>query len=140
LPGRCWWSASGLSPEDHRRYGPLRPLDPRRRRSPPRPAPSHRALPAAGGPALRRLDVAVLGATLEAFVGLDPETVAGGERLSYTKDAAEAIALVDGGADGADAAFLLDATRREIIAVAAEGDVMPQKSTYIYPRPSPASS
>ena len=37
--------------------------------------------------------------------------------------------------DGADAAFLLDPTpAAEIAAVAAEGDVMPQKSTYIYPK------
>ena len=87
------------------------------------------------GPALRRLDVAVLGAALEAFAGLDPETVAAGGGLSYTKDAAEAIALVNAEADGADAAFRLDATPAgEIIAVAAEGDVMPQKSTYIYPK------
>ena len=89
----------------------------------------------AGGPALRRLDVSVLGAALAAAAGLDAETVAAGERITYTKDAAEAIALVDAELDGADAAFLLDATPPgEIIAVAAEGDVMPQKSTYIYPK------
>jgi uncharacterized protein (DUF1015 family) len=88
-----------------------------------------------GGPALRRLDVSVLGAALAACAGLDAETVAAGERLIYTKDAAEAIALVDAAEAGADAAFLLDATPAgEIIAVAGEGDVMPQKSTYIYPK------
>ncbi len=89
----------------------------------------------AGGPALRRLDVSVLEALLEAGAGLDAATVAAGERLIYTKDAAEAIALVDSATHGADAAFLLAATPAgEIIAVAAEGDVMPQKSTYIYPK------
>jgi hypothetical protein len=37
--------------------------------------------------------------------------------------------------DGADAAFLLDPTPvAEIAAVAADGDVMPQKSTYFYPK------
>ncbi|MBI3746497.1 MAG: DUF1015 domain-containing protein [Chloroflexi bacterium] len=88
-----------------------------------------------GGPAVRRLDVSVLGAALEACAGLDAAAVAAGERLTYTKDAAAAIAMVDAGIDGADAAFLLDATpAREIIAVAAEGDVMPQKSTYIHPK------
>jgi uncharacterized protein (DUF1015 family) len=89
----------------------------------------------AGGPALRRLDVSVLGAALAACAGLEAETVAAGERLIYAKDAAEAIALVDAAELGADAAFLLDATPpSEIIAVASEGDVMPQKSTYIYPK------
>jgi uncharacterized protein (DUF1015 family) len=89
----------------------------------------------AGGPAFRGLDVVVLEAALEALAGIDAKAIAGGQRLTYTKDAGEAIALVDGAADGADAAFILDATPAgEIIAVAAEGDVMPQKSTYIYPK------
>jgi uncharacterized protein (DUF1015 family) len=54
--------------------------------------------------------------------------------------AAEAVDWVDGGvapAGGlpASAALLLDPTpAAEIVAVAAEGDVMPQKSTYIYPK------
>ena len=88
-----------------------------------------------GGAAFRRLDVSVLGAALEACAGVDAEAVAAGQRIIYTKDAAEAIDLVDRGQDGADAAFLLDATPPgEIIAVAAEGYVMPQKSTYIYPK------
>ena len=89
----------------------------------------------AGGAALRRLDVTLLGAALERCAGLDADAVASGAGLAYSKDAEEALALVDGGVDGADAAFLLDATRSaEIIAVAADGDVMPQKSTYIYPK------
>jgi uncharacterized protein (DUF1015 family) len=88
-----------------------------------------------GGPAVRRLDVSLLSAALEACAGLDAAAVADGTRLTYTKDAAEALALVDASTDRADAAFLLDATpAAEIIAVAAEGDVMPQKSTYIYPK------
>jgi uncharacterized protein (DUF1015 family) len=42
---------------------------------------------------------------------------------------------VDSARDGADAAFLLEPTPvAEIAAVAAEGDVMPQKSTYFYPK------
>ena len=37
--------------------------------------------------------------------------------------------------DGADAAFLLEPTPvASILAVAREGDVMPQKSTYFYPK------
>lgn len=88
-----------------------------------------------GGAALRRLDVSLLGATFESVLGLDAAAIAGGERVTYTKDAAQAIALVDVRTDGADAAFLLDPTpAADILAVAADGDVMPQKSTYIYPK------
>ncbi len=61
--------------------------------------------------------------------------MAGGERIRYTKSAAEAAALVDAGTDGADAAFLLEPTPvASILDVAGAGDVMPQKSTYFYPK------
>jgi hypothetical protein len=90
------------------------------------------ALPA--GMALRRLDVTLLGAALERLAGIDAAAVAAGQ-VTYTKSAAEAIAWVDERRDGADAAFLLDPTPvADIIAVAREGDVMPQKSTYFYPK------
>ncbi|HEX4898241.1 MAG TPA: DUF1015 family protein, partial [Candidatus Limnocylindrales bacterium] len=88
-----------------------------------------------GGAALRRLDVSLLGAALEALAGIDAAATAEGGRITYTMDAAEAIALVHDHTDGADAAFLLEPTpAAEIVAVAADGDVMPQKSTYIYPK------
>ena len=88
-----------------------------------------------GGAAVRRLDVTLLGVALERLLGIDPAAVSGGARITFTKDAAEAIAAVDARRDGADAAFLLDPTpASEIAAVAADGDVMPQKSTYIYPK------
>jgi uncharacterized protein (DUF1015 family) len=88
-----------------------------------------------GGPALRRLDVTLLGAALEQLAGIDPAAVDAGARIAYTKDAAEAIRWVDEGHEDADAAFLLEPTpAAEIAAVAADGDVMPQKSTYIYPK------
>jgi uncharacterized protein (DUF1015 family) len=42
---------------------------------------------------------------------------------------------IDRSIDGADAAFLLEPTPVAAIeAVAREGDVMPQKSTYFYPK------
>jgi uncharacterized protein (DUF1015 family) len=89
-----------------------------------------------GGEALRRLDVTLLQVALERLVGIDSAATAGGERVAYTKSAAEALAWVDRGQDGADAAFLLEPTPvAEIAAVAAAGDVMPQKSTYFYPKP-----
>jgi uncharacterized protein (DUF1015 family) len=90
---------------------------------------------ASAGTALRSLDVWLLGVSLEALAGIDAAAVAGGERIAYTKAAAEAAALVAAGTDGADAAFLLEPTPvASILAVAREGDVMPQKSTYFYPK------
>jgi uncharacterized protein (DUF1015 family) len=93
----------------------------------------------AGGAALRGLDVTLLGIALEELFGIDAEAVGAGDRVQYTKSAGEAIALVDRGMDdpgAADAAFLVEPTPvPSILAVAAEGDVMPQKSTYFYPKP-----
>ncbi len=87
----------------------------------------------AGGEALRSLDVTLLGVALEQLAGLDAEAVAGGA-VDYTKSAVAAVAAVDAD-DGVDAAFLLEPTPvASIEAVAREGDVMPQKSTYFYPK------
>ncbi len=97
--------------------------------------PAFEPLLPSGGAALRRLDVSLLGAALEHAAGLDAGAVAGGGRIAYTHDAVDAIRAVDERRDGADAAFLLDPTpAAEVVAVAADGDVMPQKSTYIYPK------
>jgi uncharacterized protein (DUF1015 family) len=88
-----------------------------------------------GGEALRRLDVTLAGAALERLAGIDESATESGARLRYTKDAGEAIAWVDHRSDGADLALLLEPTpASDIMAVAADGDVMPQKSTYIYPK------
>jgi uncharacterized protein (DUF1015 family) len=88
-----------------------------------------------GGQALRHLDVTLLGVALERLAGVDASDLAAGERVAYTKSASEALDWVDRGVDGADAAFLLEPTPvRDVLAVAAEGDVMPQKSTYFYPK------
>ena len=87
-----------------------------------------------GGSALRGLDVTLLGIALERLAGIDAAAVAGGA-VAYTKSAAEAIERVQAGADGADAAFLLEPTPvAAIAAVARDADVMPQKSTYFYPK------
>ncbi|HLA17309.1 MAG TPA: DUF1015 domain-containing protein [Candidatus Limnocylindrales bacterium] len=86
----------------------------------------------AGGQALRRLDVTLLAIALERLCGIDPAGIAGG-RLSYTTSIAEAIADVDSGS--ADAAFILEPTPvDDVLAVARDGDVMPQKSTHFYPK------
>ena len=75
----------------------------------------------------------LLGVALERLAGLDAAAVEGGA-IRYTKSAPEAIKAVEGW-DGVDAAFLLEPTPvASIEAVAREGDVMPQKSTYFYPK------
>jgi uncharacterized protein (DUF1015 family) len=92
-----------------------------------------------GGSAVRRLDVTLASVAIERLAGIDPAAVADG-RIAFTMSAAEAIAWVDEeraptGSLVAAAALLLDPTpAAEIVAVAADGDVMPQKSTYIYPK------
>ena len=81
-------------------------------------------------PAARTLDVAIV----EALV-VKPILGAGGATptLTYTPDAAQAIATVRGG--NATAAVLLNPTRiDQVFAVADAGDVMPQKSTYFAPK------
>ena len=84
--------------------------------------------------AVRRLDLAILHATILADrLAIDPGVVAGGGRLAYTRNEAEARAEVSAGR--ASAAILVRPTRLEQMAeVAGAGDVMPQKSTYFYPK------
>jgi uncharacterized protein (DUF1015 family) len=89
-----------------------------------------------GGSALRRLDVTLLQVALERLLGIDPAATAAGGKVGYTKSAGEALDWVDQAEDGADGAFLLEGTPvADIVAVARDGDVMPQKSTYFYPKP-----
>lgn len=67
--------------------------------------------------------------------GIDPEIVEAlkPEGVSYTPQRREAVAAVDRG--DAEAAFLLRPTRIEDVwEVAERGDVMPQKSTFFYPK------
>ncbi len=85
--------------------------------------------------AVRQLDVWLLGVALERLVGIDEAAVAAGNRIGYTKSVTEAIALVDASDAGSDAAFLLESTPvASIMSVARSGQVMPQKSTYFYPK------
>ena len=67
--------------------------------------------------------------------GPDPEVVehASPRGVTYTPRREEAVAAVDRG--DAEAAFLLRPTRIEDVwEVARRGDVMPQKSTFFYPK------
>jgi len=84
-----------------------------------------------GGDAVRRLDVTLLGAALELLVAREGARL--DDLLGFSKSAAAAMGEVDAG--HADAVFLLEPTPVESVTeVAAAGDVMPQKSTYFYPK------
>jgi uncharacterized protein (DUF1015 family) len=81
------------------------------------------------------LDVTRLARALERVLDLDATTLASGERVEYAKSAEEAVARVQARTSGADAAFLLDPTPvGSVLAVARAREVMPQKSTYFYPK------
>ncbi|MEX0626134.1 MAG: DUF1015 domain-containing protein [Chloroflexota bacterium] len=86
------------------------------------------------GAEVRRLDLAILQATIfDDWLGIDAVSVATGDALAYTRSAADAIRAVASGE--AKAAILVRPTRLEqLAAVASAGDVMPQKSTYFYPK------
>jgi uncharacterized protein (DUF1015 family) len=85
--------------------------------------------------AVRQLDVWLLGVALERLLGIDDAAVGGGERVAYTKSVTDAVARVGSDEDAVDAAFLLESTPvPSIAAVARSGEVMPQKSTYFYPK------
>lgn len=80
------------------------------------------------------LDVSVLHSlVLERIFGIDKENMANQKNLGYTRSREEALRAVD--MDGADCSFILNPTKvSEIRDVAAEGEKMPQKSTYFYPK------
>ncbi len=85
-------------------------------------------------PAAARLPVTLLGSLiLEPCLGIDAAAVAGGGQVSYTRELTEAVAAVERGE--AQAAFLLGRpTVQEIKEVSLAGDVMPQKSTFFFPK------
>lgn len=84
--------------------------------------------------AMRSLDVTVLHSLiLEKIFGIDKENMAQQINLTYSKYFDEAISAVDQGK--AQCSFILNPTRVEQIGeVAANGEKMPQKSTYFYPK------
>jgi uncharacterized protein (DUF1015 family) len=84
--------------------------------------------------AVRGLDLAILhAAILEDRLGINPASIATDDVLAYTRSEADAIRAVASGE--AKAAILVRPTRLEqLAAVASAGDVMPQKSTYFYPK------
>jgi len=91
-------------------------------------------MPADRSKAWRSLDVSVLQKLiLENILGIDKEALAGGEAVKYTRDEKEAVQAVDGGR--CKLAFLMNPTLiAEVTEVAANGEKMPQKSTFFYPK------
>lgn len=86
-------------------------------------------------PMLRRLDVALLhGVVLEHLLGISREAQATQQNLRYSKDNTEAFHAPDI-QNEVQAAFLMNATKiQEVIEVSDAAEVMPQKSTFFYPK------
>ena len=84
--------------------------------------------------AAERLPAAQLGALIfDQCLGIDAAKVAAGGAVSYTRDVAKAASAVSRG--DAQAAFLLSRpTVKQIEEVSLAGDVMPQKSTFFFPK------
>jgi uncharacterized protein (DUF1015 family) len=82
----------------------------------------------------RRLDTAVLEAlVLRGALGMSEDDISHLRGLNYSKDLTDAIEAVHSGR--ADAGFFMRATPVEQVReVAAEGESMPPKSTYFYPK------
>lgn len=82
------------------------------------------------------LDVTVLHReVLQKELGLEDELVEREQHLSYSRDLPVVLGRVE--ADSAQAAFLLRPPAvSDVAAVAQAGQVMPQKSTYFYPKPA----
>jgi uncharacterized protein (DUF1015 family) len=92
-------------------------------------------VPALGGPAvLRQLDVTLLHALIiENILGIDRAAQEQQTHLRYVKDTA--LALAEARAPGAQAVLLMNPTPvGHVRAVADAGEVMPQKSTFFYPK------
>jgi uncharacterized protein (DUF1015 family) len=90
--------------------------------------------PEGRSPEWRSLDAAALEVALfRALLGIDTETIARGENVSFTSDAAAAIAAVAKGE--AEAAVLMRPTSvSDVEAVVGAGDRLPQKSTHFFPK------
>ncbi len=93
------------------------------------------AVPSLKGPCvLQKLDVTLLHALLlEGILGIDRAAQEAQTHLRYIKDTEKALA--ESRAPGVQAVWLMNPTPVEqVMAVADAGQVMPQKSTYFYPK------
>ncbi|MEZ0537814.1 DUF1015 domain-containing protein [Caldicellulosiruptoraceae bacterium PP1] len=86
-----------------------------------------------GSKPFKNLDVVILQELiLNDILGIDAENLAKQKSLKYTKDINEAVKMVD---EGAFCAFILNPTLvEELKDVSLNGEKMPQKSTYFYPK------
>ena len=91
------------------------------------------AMPAGWSAASRALDVLILNETiLHPLLGLDAAAFTAG-RVEFSEDVDEAWEWTRG--EPGRLAFLVNATRiDQVVAVADAGEVMPQKSTFFYPK------
>lgn len=84
--------------------------------------------------AWRNLDVSILhNLVLERYLGIGSEQLASGANLVYTRSATEAIAGVDRG-DFQLSLLMNPPLVGEVTTVAGNGEKMPQKSTFFYPK------
>jgi uncharacterized protein (DUF1015 family) len=99
-----------------------------------RDAPLERVRSLSGPAVLRTLDVTLLHALLlEEILGIDRAAQEKQTNLRYLKDLGAALA--EARAPGVQAVFLMNPTKvKEVQAVADAGEVMPQKSTFFYPK------
>lgn len=88
----------------------------------------------AGSDALKRLDVTILHyIILDGILGIDTRTPEGQAIMAYTRDDDEPISRVDNGEFRVS--FVMNTMGvSDVRKVAASGDVMPQKSTFFYPK------
>src|SRR5690606_27878130 len=86
--------------------------------------------------ALQRLDVALLHElVLERALGITKEAQAAKTNLRYFKSSEEALRAASDGADGTQLVCFMNATPvSDVVAVCDSGEVMPQKSTFFYPK------
>ncbi len=85
-------------------------------------------------PEVRNLDVSILhGVVLEKVLGISPEEITSGQKVRFYKDAAQGFRDVK---DGKIQLFfyLNPVTMEQFIKVSLSGHILPQKTTYFYPK------
>jgi len=87
-----------------------------------------------GSEASRKLELNVLHRLiLEKSLGIDNEKLRNQDHIIYTRDADEALRLVDSG-ERQIAFFVNHIAVKSVLDIAAAGEKMPQKATYFYPK------
>ena len=94
----------------------------------------HHFLPQSKSPAWRQLDVTILHQVImETFLGIGGLQRANESNLTYTREELEAVERIRNGEY--QMVFFMNPTKvEEVTAVAGNGEKMPQKSTFFYPK------